>query len=74
MSDRPSRQDLVVAPKRSNLGIILGAVASAGLGFAAVWLLGIGQTRGPQPDAMNLPVTTVGETVIDPDLTFRSCR
>lgn len=65
MSDRPSRQDLVVAPKRSNLGIILGAVASAGVGFAAVWLLGIGQTRAPQHEALTLPVTTVGETAIE---------
>jgi uncharacterized repeat protein (TIGR01451 family) len=65
MSDRPSRQDLVVAPKRSNLGITLGAVASAGVGFAAVWMLGIGQTRIPPVEPLTLPVTTVGETTVE---------
>jgi uncharacterized repeat protein (TIGR01451 family) len=65
MSDRPSRQDLVVAPKRSNLGITLGAVASAGVGFAAVWMLGIGQTRIPPIEPLTLPVTTVGETAAE---------
>jgi len=65
MSERPSRQDLVVSPKRSNLGIILGAVGSAGIGFASVWTLGIGQTSAPPPDALTLPVTTVGEAAVE---------
>lgn len=65
MSDRPSRQDLVVSPPRSNLGIILGAAASAGVGFVAVWALGVGRTSSPPHEALTLPVTTVGEAAAD---------
>lgn len=62
MSDRPSRQDLVVSPKRSNLMLAVGAIASAGAGFAAVWALGLGQPAvQPEGGMLTLPVTTVAE-------------
>ena len=64
MSDRPSRQNLVVSPKRSNLMLAVGAVASAGAGFAAVWALGLGQSSvEPEGGMLTLPVTTVAEPV-----------
>ena len=37
MSERPSRQDLVVTPPTSNLRFVVTAVACAGAGFACVW-------------------------------------
>lgn len=62
MSARPSRQDLVVPAKRSNLMLALGAVASAGAGFAAVWAFGLGQApREPDSGMLTLPVTTVAD-------------
>jgi len=67
MSDRPSRQDLVVPPKRSNLGIVLGALASVALGFAAVWTSGIGRTHTAAMEPFTLPGTTVDEASVDTD-------
>ncbi|MEI6240975.1 MAG: CARDB domain-containing protein [Planctomycetia bacterium] len=62
MSDRPSRQDLVVSPKRSNLVLMLGAIVSAGAGFAAVWALSLGQSSvAPADGTLTLPVTTVAD-------------
>lgn len=62
MSARPSRQDLVVPPKRSNLVLTLGAVACAAAGFAAVWAVGLGQSAvEPAGDTLTLPVTTVAD-------------
>jgi len=55
MSDRSSRQDLVVPQTRSSLPLVLGAVASAGIGFAAVWALRIGQApAGPAADVADV--------------------
>jgi len=50
IENRPSRQALVVPPRGSNLPVVLGAVVSAGVGFAAVWAVGLGRStlpRGP---------------------------
>ncbi|NDC62395.1 MAG: DUF11 domain-containing protein [Planctomycetia bacterium] len=44
MSDRPSRQSLIVPPPQSNAPIILGSIASACAGFGLVWALGIGRS------------------------------
>jgi len=41
--DRPSRQDLVVPPRESNVTILLGAVACGCIGFGVVWALGLGR-------------------------------
>ncbi|MCX7417819.1 MAG: hypothetical protein NTY25_15260, partial [Planctomycetia bacterium] len=48
MSDRPSRQDLVVVPKRVNLPVVIGAIACACAGFGVVLTFGIGRS-GPRP-------------------------
>jgi uncharacterized repeat protein (TIGR01451 family) len=49
--DRPSRQQLVVPPRNSNLPVMIGFVASGCLGFALVWALGVG--RAPPPPAVD---------------------
>ena len=69
MSDRPSRQDLVVPQKRSNLPLVLGAVASGCAGFAAVWALGLGRSAGPEgvDAALEPPVAGVIEPSTAPD-------
>jgi uncharacterized repeat protein (TIGR01451 family) len=61
MSDRPSRQQLVVAQHRSNLPFMLGAIACGCAGFAMVWALGLGRTsRGSGDEGpVSLPVVTV---------------
>lgn len=46
---RRSRQDLVVPPPQSRFPVAVGAVACGCLGFALVWVLGIG--RQPAPPA-----------------------
>ena len=43
-AERTSRQDLVVAPRKSGLPLLLGAVLCAGTGFGLVWALGIGRS------------------------------
>ena len=48
MSDRPSRQDLVVVPKRVNLPVVIGAIACACAGFGVVLTFGIGRSS-PRP-------------------------
>lgn len=63
MSDRPSRQALVVPQKRSSLPIVLGAVASGCAGFAAVWALGLGRSTGP--DATNAAIEPAPPAVVD---------
>ena len=44
--DRPTRQDLVVPPRESNVTILLGAVACGCIGFGVVWALGLGRPVG----------------------------
>jgi uncharacterized repeat protein (TIGR01451 family) len=44
-----SRQELVIPPRGSHLPVVLGAVASAGIGFALVWAVGLGRTVPPSP-------------------------
>jgi uncharacterized repeat protein (TIGR01451 family) len=69
MSDRPSRQALVVPQKRSNLPLMLGAVASGCAGFAAVWSIGLGRSTGPDASnaAIKQTVPAVVDTVSPPD-------
>jgi uncharacterized repeat protein (TIGR01451 family) len=69
MSDRPSRQDLVVPQKRSNLPLVLGAVASGCAGFAAVWAIGLGRSAGPDGTDAGLepPVARVIDSSGAPD-------
>lgn len=55
-AERTSRQDLVVAPRRSSLPLVLGAVLCAGTGFGLVWALGIGRSGGGEN--MASPVQT----------------
>ena len=54
--ERTSRQDLVVAPRKSSLPLLLGAVLCAGTGFGLVWALGIGRSGGGED--MASPVQT----------------
>ena len=54
MSDRPTRQDLVVPRKRSNLPFVLGAAASGCAGFVAVLALGLGRSGARQADDPSL--------------------
>jgi uncharacterized repeat protein (TIGR01451 family) len=63
MSDRPSRQALVVPQKRSSLPLVLGAVASGCAGFAAVWAIGLGRSTGP--DATNAAIEPAPPAVVD---------
>jgi uncharacterized repeat protein (TIGR01451 family) len=61
----PSRQALVVPPRGSNLPVVLGAVVSAGVGFAAVWAVGLGRStlpRSPHPGIQ--PAVQHGEEVV----------
>ena len=55
-AERTSRQDLVVAPRKSSLPLLLGAVLCAGTGFGLVWALGIGRSGGGED--MASPVQT----------------
>ncbi len=50
---RPSRQDLVVPPRQSNLSAVIGVCLCAVAGFGLVWGLGIG--RGPQASSDSPP-------------------
>jgi len=63
MSDRPSRQALVVSQKRSSLPLVLGAIASGCVGFAAVWALGLGRSTGPA--ATNAAIEPPPPAVVD---------
>ncbi|MFN5755772.1 MAG: hypothetical protein ACK48M_03110, partial [Planctomycetia bacterium] len=63
MSDRPSRQALVVPQKRSSLPLVLGAVASGCAGFGAVWAIGLG--RSTDPDAINAAINQPAPAVVD---------
>lgn len=63
MSDRPSRQALVVPQKRSSLPLVLGAVASGCAGFGAVWAIGLG--RSTDPDAINAAIKQPAPAVVD---------
>jgi len=66
MSDRPSRQDLVVPPRPPRLGLALGAVASAAAGFVAVWALGIGRAPAePAGDGFAPPAVASGAPVAE---------
>ena len=69
MSDRPSRQALVVPQKRSSLPLVLGAVASGCAGFAAVWVIGLGRSTGPDATgaAIEPPVPAVVDSIAPPD-------
>lgn len=69
MSERPSRQALVVPQKRSSLPLVLGAVASGCAGFAAVWAIGLGRSTGPDGlgAALEQPVAGVIEPASAPD-------
>ncbi len=69
MSDRPSRQALVVPQKRSSLPLVLGAVASGCAGFAAVWAIGLGRSAGPDATeaALESPVAAVADSIDAPD-------
>jgi uncharacterized repeat protein (TIGR01451 family) len=69
MSDRPSRQALVVPQKRSSLPLVLGAVASGCAGFAAVWVIGLGRSTGPDATgaAIEPPVPAVVDSIVPPD-------
>ena len=58
-SERPSRQDLVVPPRTSNLPVVLGAAACGCVGFGLVWALGIGRPAVPVAD----PVATTEPSV-----------
>ena len=51
----PSRQDLVVPPRPSNLSAIIGVFLCAVAGFGLVWGLGIG--RGPRASSDSPPDT-----------------
>jgi uncharacterized repeat protein (TIGR01451 family) len=48
MTERPSRQDLVVPPQQSNMLLVVGSIACACAGFGLVW--GIGAGRSARPD------------------------
>jgi len=50
---RPSRQELVVPPRKSNLSAVIGVGLCAVAGFGLVWGLGIG--RGPQASSDSPP-------------------
>ncbi len=58
---RPSRQDLVVPPRQSNLAAAIGAILCAAAGFGLVWAFGIGRspiadTHGPDaPEVASTP-------------------
>jgi len=69
MSERPSRQQLVVSKKRSNLPLVIGAVASAGIGFAAVWAIGLTRpgSTPTQEEVLTLPVTTIHDPATGSD-------
>ncbi len=69
MSDRPSRQALVVPQKRPSLPLVLGAVASGCAGFAAVWVIGLGRSTGPDATgaAIEPPVPAVVDSIVPPD-------
>ena len=62
--DRPSRQQLVVPPRNSNLPVLIGFVASGCLGFALVWALGIGRAP-PPPDIDAAAATGFGTSAGD---------
>ena len=61
MSDRPSRQQLVVTQNRSNIPFLLGAIACGCAGFAVVWALGLGRSSRGESDegVVTLPMVTV---------------
>jgi uncharacterized repeat protein (TIGR01451 family) len=48
MTERPSRQDLVVPPQQSNMLLVVGSIACACAGFGLVW--GFGAGRSVRPD------------------------
>ncbi len=56
MQERTSRQDLVVPPRgRSATPVIVGAVLCGCVGFAIVWISGIGRTLPVTQSALPLP-------------------
>ena len=60
MTDRPSRQNLVVSSKKSNWPIVLGTIGCACIGFGVVWSMGIGRSvDSPQVEAIDAPVAAV---------------
>lgn len=61
----PSRQSLVVPPRGSNLSVVAGAVASACLGFAAVWAIGLGRTVPRADHDASAPHQPDGHAVAD---------
>jgi len=61
----PSRQSLVVPPRGSNLSVVVGAVASACLGFAAVWAIGLGRTVPRGDHDASAPHQPDGHAVAD---------
>jgi uncharacterized repeat protein (TIGR01451 family) len=70
--ERPSRQDLVVPLRQSNLPLVLGAILCAGTGFGLVWAIGIG--RAPAGGASAAPTQAAalsGEDVPDGAFTAR---
>ena len=54
--ERPSRQQLVVAPRQSHLPMLCGAAVCGCIGFGMVWALGVGLQRlDRSPDALEDP-------------------
>ena len=47
--ERPSRQQLVVAPRQSHLPMLCGAAVCGCIGFGMVWALGVGRAGPPAP-------------------------
>jgi uncharacterized repeat protein (TIGR01451 family) len=54
---RPSRQELVVPPQRSNRSVVIGACLCAAAGFGLVWGLGLGRGRSGSDDQQLQPPT-----------------
>ena len=55
MTERPSRQDLVVPPQQSNMLLVVGSIACACAGFGLVWGIGAGRSARPggQPSSID---------------------
>jgi len=59
--DRPSRQDLVVPPRRSSLPVALGALAMGCAGFGLVWFSGLGRPAADVRDLSAMPAAVADD-------------
>jgi uncharacterized repeat protein (TIGR01451 family) len=67
--ERPSRQDLVVPLRQSNLPLVLGAILCASTGFGLVWAFGIGRSPAGGESVASAQAA-VSSTDVESDVAF----